>query len=337
MSRSVAIHVDGVKKSFPKVFGAAALFKYGGRPPRATALEDITVQVADGELFGLLGPNGAGKTTLMRLMATLAYPDHGRILIYGVSVAKQPRLAKSLIGLCTSEERSFYFRLTARQNLEFFGALAGLRGKTLRRRIHEVVEMVDMGFALDRTFGGFSSGMRQRLTVARALIADPPVLLLDEPTRAVDPVHAEDLRWLIRDELVGRQKKTVVLATNLLDEAWSLCDRLAVFFGGRIVAQGSPAELDSHVRPLSRYEIHLDHVDDELLERTREVPGVVNSVVRPQVDGVLLEIEMDPVSRSLTDLMRAVCSNGSSILELRSIAPKPVEVFRELTRPGGGT
>lgn len=330
----VAIFVERVKKSFPRVFGAAALFRYAGRPPRATALEDISLEIRRGELFGLLGPNGAGKTTLMRLMATLAYADRGRILIEGVNVAKQPRLAKSLIGLCTSEERSFYFRLTARQNLEFFGSLAGLRGKTLRRRILDVVEMVDLGFALEQRFGGFSSGMRQRLTVARALLADPPVLLLDEPTRAVDPVHAEDLRHLIREELVVRQKKTVVLATNLLDEAWSLCDRLAVFSGGRVVAHGSPGELDAFVKPLSRYEIYLDHANDALLARTRAVAGVVSTAVRQQFEGVLLEVEIEPDPRSLTDLMRALCANGSLIRDLRSIDPKPVEVFRELTRTG---
>lgn len=328
------VRVEGVGKSFPAVFGAAALFKYGGRPPRAVALRDINLTVKRGELFGLLGPNGAGKTTLMKLMATLAYPDHGTILIDGLNVVKQPRLAKSLIGLGTSEERSFYFRLTARQNLEFFGALAGLSGRELRRSIERVVELVDLGFAMDRRFGGFSSGMRQRLTVARALLADPPLVLLDEPTRAVDPVHADDLRQLIRHELVERQKKTVVLATNLLDEAWSLCDRVAVFSGGTVVALDCPSGLDAYVKPRSRYVVHLDSFDDTLLHRTKAVVGVVAADVRPYDGGVYLEVEMQPEPRALTDLMRALCSNGSLVREMRPVEVKPVDVFRELTRTG---
>jgi ABC-2 type transport system ATP-binding protein len=328
------IVVEDVRKSFPSVFGSAALFRYGGRPPRTVALTDISIRVQRGELFGLLGPNGAGKTTLMKLAAGLAYPDQGRILIDGIDVVKSPRQSKSRIGLCTSEERSFYFRLTARQNLEFFGALAGLYGKTLRHRIGEVIDLVDLRFAIDQRFGGFSSGMRQRLTVARALLADPPVLLLDEPTRAVDPVHAEDLRRLIREELVGRQNKTVLLATNLLDEAWALCDRLAIFSAGRVVAQGTPAELGAYVKPLARYEIFLDALNEALLVRTRAVAGVVTAEFRPHLEGALLEVEMEPDPRSLTDLLKAVCSDGSLVREMRSVAPKPVEVFRELMQEG---
>jgi ABC-2 type transport system ATP-binding protein len=324
------IAVEGVTKSFPSVYGSAALLKYRGRPPRTTALRDITLDVRRGELFGLLGPNGAGKTTLMKLMATLAYPDSGRIAINGVDIVKDPRLAKSLIGLCTSEERSFYFRLTARQNLQFFGALLGLHGKLLKKRIGEVVEIVDLGFAIDQRFGGFSSGMRQRLTLARALLPDPPILLLDEPTRAVDPVHADDMRKLIRSELVERHYKTVVLATNLLEEAWSLCDRVAVFSGGRIVAAGTPASLGAYVKPLTRYQIHLDEVDEALLLQAKQVAGVVSAEREPGSEGVLLHVEMQPEAESLTNLMRALCSNGTNVREMRPIDPQPVEVFREL-------
>jgi ABC-2 type transport system ATP-binding protein len=326
------ISVEGVTKSFPTVYGSAALLKYRGRPPRSTVLEDISVSVKHGELFGLLGPNGAGKTTLMKLMATLAYPDSGRILINGVSVVKDPRLAKSLIGLCTSEERSFYYRLTARQNLKFFGALAGLHGKMLKRRIDEVIELVDLGFALDRRFGEFSSGMRQRLTVARAVLADPPILLLDEPTRAVDPVHADDLRLLIRRELIERQRKTVVLATNLLEEAWTLCDRIAVFSRGKIVATGTPASLAAFVKPLSKYQIRLNHLDETLLARTKQVIGVVSADAESHAGGTFLHVEMQPEAEALTNLMRALCANGTLVLEMRPIDPKPVEVFRELTQ-----
>jgi ABC-2 type transport system ATP-binding protein len=326
------ISVNDVTKSFPSVFGAAALLKYRGNPPRLTALREITLEVKRGELFGLLGPNGAGKTTLMKLMATLAYPDRGSIVIDGVNIVKDPRLAKSLIGLCTSEERSFYPRLTARQNLEFFGALAGLKGTALKQRIGDALELVDMGHAIDQRFGGFSSGMRQRLNLARALIADPPIVLLDEPTRAVDPVHADDMRKLILDELVGRQHKTVVLATNLLEEAWALCDRVAVFAGGRVVATGTPASLGEFVKPRLKYRIHLDRYDEGLLRRTERVAGIVTAATEANGLGVYLHVELQPDGTSLNDLMRALCVDGTVVREVRPIDPQPVEIFRELTR-----
>src|SRR5215472_3511575 len=133
------------------------------------------------------------------MLCTLTTPDAGTITIDGIDATKNPMAVKRRIGLCSSEERSFYFRLSARQNLEFFGALAGLTGARLHERIEEVATLVDLHDSLDKKFSGFSSGMRQRLTMARAMLADPPILYLDEPTRAVDPVHAHDLRRLIRE------------------------------------------------------------------------------------------------------------------------------------------
>ena len=324
------IRVDRITKSFPTAFGFEAMFKHGGRSPRAVALQDVQLEVGRGELFGLLGPNGSGKTTLLKLIATLAHPDRGRIFIDAVDVAKEPRLAQRLIGLCPSEERSFYFRLTGRQNLEFFGALAGLRRRELRRRIDAIVELIDLGGTIDRPVAGFSSGMRQRLAVGRALLADPPILLLDEPTRAVDPIHADDLRRLVRRELVDRHKKTVVLATNVLEEAWSLCDRIAVFSRGTIVAQAPPRDLAPYLNEVTRYDVALDHVDDALLERARAVAGVLSTDVSPDPRGARLRIDLRPNERSLTELMYALSSNGCLIRELRLVEPEPVEVFREL-------
>lgn len=327
------LEVASVYKSFPTVYGAEALFRYRGRPPRRTVLSDINLHVSKGELFGLLGPNGAGKTTLLKLLATLSVPDSGRIEISGYDVVRQPRLAKSKIGLATSEERSFYFRLTGRENLRFFGALAGLTGPRLATRIDEVVELVDLGYAVDQRFGGYSSGMRQRMTVARALLADPDVLFLDEPTRAVDPVHAEELRRLIRKELVDKHGKTVVLATNLLEEAWSMCDRLAIVNHGRIVAMGPPQSLDVNLRSSSRYRLIVDHLDEALLRRARAIDGVIDASAEACEEGMALTVELGTDGRSLTDLMHAVASNGTLLRDVTSIQPLPVDVFRALTSP----
>jgi ABC-2 type transport system ATP-binding protein len=329
--QDASIIVEHLEKSFPIAYGLGSWVRNRGKVPRRTVLHDITLSVRRGELLGLLGPNGAGKTTLLKLLATLSVLDRGKILIEGIDAARDPAGAKRCVGLCTSEERSFYFRLTARANLAFFGALLGLRGRTLAQRITEVSALVDLTEELDQRFDSYSSGMRQRLTVARALMGDPDVILLDEPTRAVDPVHAEEIRRIIRDELVIRRGKTVVLATNLLDEAWRLCDRVAVINKGRLVAVGEPRSLDKLLRQVLRYEIEVEYLDEVLLSRTRAIPGVSRAETKPSEGGVTLKVEIDPGRSTLTDLLRMVTTNGTQVRGIKFIEPLPFEVFSHVT------
>ena len=330
------IVVDNLRKSFPISYGIIPNIKYRGRIPRREILHGISFTVKRGELFGLLGPNGAGKTTLLKLLCTLTTPDAGTITVDGIDAAKHPIAVKRRIGLCSSEERSFYFRLTARENLEFFGSLAGLSGELLRNRIKHVAEVVDLTDALETKFSGFSSGMRQRLTMARAMLSDAPILYLDEPTRAVDPVHAEQIRTLIREELVDRQGKTVILATNLLDEAWALCDRLAIMRRGTIAAIGPPKELDASYARLLKYQITVDKSDEALLQRVRAVPGVTTVVAVDVPGGVNVEVEIEPTNeRSVTELMRAVSDNGVVVRSFTFDEPRPMEVFTDITQAGG--
>jgi ABC-2 type transport system ATP-binding protein len=336
--RDAMLTVEHVDKSFPVAHGLGAMLQSmtGHRIPRRQILFDVNLAVARGELFGLLGPNGAGKSTLLKLLATLTVADRGRMTIDGIDVEREPLRAKQRIGLCTSDERSFYFRLTARQNMEFFGSLMGLSGKHLRRRIEECIDLVDLREFLDSRFGGFSSGMRVRLAMARALMADPGILFLDEPTRAVDPVHAEELRALIRKNLVDGAGKTVILATNLLDEAWELCDRVAVVNHGRIVALGPPRELDVELGAIVRYRVTMDDVDEELLTRTRTVPGFRDLRIVRTEKGVDLHVEMEPRDGALGALMRAVSWNGSTLRDFRPVEAEPVEIFKRVTLDDGG-
>ena len=329
--------VEHVDKSFPVMHGFGAMLRTltGQHIPRRQVLFDVSLRVERGELFGLLGPNGAGKSTLLKLLATLTVPDRGRMTIDGIDVAAEPLEAKRRIALCASDERSFYFRLTARQNLEFFGALVGLSGRNLLKRIDECIERVDLTSHLDRRLGGFSSGMRVRLTVARALLGDPSVLFFDEPTRAVDPVHAEDLRQLIRRELVEKGGKTVILATNLLEEAWEVCDRVAVVNHGRIVAIGPPRELDDELGAVARYRVTLAEVDDDLVARTRTIPGFRDLRIVRSERGVDLHVDMDPREGTLGALMRAVSWDGAALRDFRPIDPEAIEIFKKVMNDGG--
>lgn len=298
---------------------------------RFPTLAGADLDVESGEVVLLSGPNGAGKTTLLKMLATLLLPNRGRIAIDGCDVVKDPIGAKRRIGLCTSEERSFYFRLTARSNMEYFGALVGLRGVNLQRRVCEVAEIVGLGDQLDKRFDAFSSGMRQRLTVARALLADPPVLFFDEPTRAVDPVNADAIRTLIRDELVGRRGKTVVLATNLLDEAWSLCDRIAVVNRGTIVALDTPEALTAEFHTVARYHIRIASEDTRIVDRIVAINGIQGFSSKGTRLNLEIDLEIEPSEDSFRELMRCLADPLVRLHEMTSIAPEPMDVFKHVT------
>ncbi len=329
--RDPAVVASGVHKWFPVASGMASWLKHRGRVPRREVLRGIDLTVGRGELLGLLGPNGAGKTTLLKAMATLLLPDRGTIVVDGVDVRAEPLAAKRKIGFCLSEERSFYYRLSARDNLAFFAALHGLRGAALRRRVEEVGREVDLAGRLDERFGSFSSGMRQRLTVARALLGDPPIVILDEPTRAVDPVHAEELRRFIRGHLVERLGKTVVLATNVLEEAWQLCDRIAVVNGGAIVALGPPGALGGLQR-LDRYALALDRFDPALPARLRTIPGVASVEIGTGPEGVTLLVEIAAGwETSLRELCAAVGAASATVRGFTTVEPRPADVFARVT------
>jgi ABC-2 type transport system ATP-binding protein len=322
-----AVLVRDVFKSFPVSLNITDWIRYRGAVPRRTVLHDISLSVRTGELFGLLGANGAGKTTLLKMLATLCIADRGEILVSGIDAQKRPMAVKQRIGLCTSEERSFYYRLTARKNLRYFGALAGLIGDALEARIEEVVSLVDLTDALDRRFDSFSSGMRQRLALARALLGDPGIIFFDEPTRAVDPLHAREIRALIRDELITRQGKTGVLATNSLEEAWAICDTVAILHEGRIVTRGAPRDLDRRFTPFVRYHIAIDGTSVDLIGALQALGGVLRVTSSETLDGFGLSVELDPSGSSVSELFNTLAASGVIVKSFRSEDPQPLDVF----------
>lgn len=212
-----------------------------------TAVDSVTLHIREGELFGLLGPNGAGKTTLIKMLCTLILPSEGRALVCGRDIVTEAGVVKRLIGLVDCQERSFFWRLSGRQNLQFFAALYGLRGAQARQRITELLALVRLDEHADRRFMNYSTGMRQKLALARGLLPDPPLVFMDEPTRSLDPVSARELRIFIRETLVERLGRTVVLVTHRLEEAQELCDRVAIMNHGRIIACGPVAEIKQHM------------------------------------------------------------------------------------------
>lgn len=198
-----------------------------------SALVDVSFDVAPGEVVVLLGPNGAGKSTLLRILGTTVIADSGEALVAGHSVNEAPAAVRRSVGFLMAEERTWYWRLTGRHNLEFFAALYGFRRKAAMQRAECLLDEVGLTDVADRSFGGYSSGMRLRLSLARALLAEPPVLLLDEPTRSLDPIATKHFRDLILR--TAEQRDTAVLiATHDLHEAATLASRVLVLAAGRL-------------------------------------------------------------------------------------------------------
>jgi ABC-2 type transport system ATP-binding protein len=216
------------------------------RPLRAkwvTALDGVDLEVKRGEVFGLLGPNGAGKTTLLKIFCTLLLPTSGRAVVNGYDVVAAPSKVRQVVGYCLDTERSFYYRLTGYQNLAFFATLNNLSSEERDRRILEAMGVVGLDGVADTRFMSYSKGMQQKLGLARALLTDPAVLLLDEPTKSLDPGAATAFHRFLRGTLAEKLGKTILLVSHTLEECRECCDRMAIMDRGRIVFQGGWPEV----------------------------------------------------------------------------------------------
>jgi sodium transport system ATP-binding protein len=217
-----------------------ALAKSFGRRREVRAVAGVSFAAPDGEITGLLGPNGAGKTTLLRMLATLMAPDAGRATVDGHDVVAEPLAVRRRIGVL-SDARGLYPRLTGRENVRYYGALHGLSGPALERRIDELVAALGIEEIADRRAQGYSQGERMKVAIARALVHDPQTLLLDEPTNGLDIMSTRALRELLR-ALRGRGK-CLLFSSHVMQEVSALCDTIVILGHGRVVATGSAAGL----------------------------------------------------------------------------------------------
>lgn len=206
------------------------------------ALRGVSLRVDPGEILGVVGPNGAGKTTLVKIVATLLEPSGGEVLVDGVDVTRDPVRARRRIGLMFADDRVVYQRLTGRQNLEFFGVISGLSRPEARRRADALLERLDLA-RRDKQVFGYSSGMRSRLNLARALLAEPALLLLDEPTRSLDPLATAFVEDLLVD--LASEGRAILLASHDLGQVAARCHRLVVIIDGQCRFTGTPAEVET--------------------------------------------------------------------------------------------
>ncbi|WP_306371316.1 ABC transporter ATP-binding protein [Nocardiopsis sp. CC223A] len=277
------------------------------------ALRGLDLDVPRGEVHGLLGPNGAGKTTLCKIVSTVLLPTAGTVRVLGHDVVTDTARVKGRLGIVFGGEKGLYDRLTARQNLTFWASLYGLGRAERRRRVDELLERVGLADRADERAGDFSRGMKQRLHLARGLVADPGVLILDEPTVGMDPVAARDFRALV-GELRGRGT-TILMTTHDMAEAAALSDRVSLIDRGTLVMTESPAAVGDLVSAYERVDAR--GVPDRVRETLAGLPGVV-SVTSPEegltrvetsspdttlsVQRALVEARVRDVARSRPDL-----------------------------------
>jgi ABC-2 type transport system ATP-binding protein len=247
MSAAPAVVVEGLGKIFrpPAGLGSMLRGRFFGAPLHA--LVDVSLTVATGEIACVMGPNGAGKSTLVRILGGLLLPSSGRARVAGIDVVAGDWAFRRRVAFVVGDERSFHYRVSGRGNLHYFAALHGLTGAAARRRASELLERVGLGGAADRRYREYSRGMRQRLALARGLLGDPQVLLLDEPTLGLDPRGARDLRAFLRDDVIRKSGRTAIVCSNDPTEARALADRVLFLDGGRLRGEAPPERIEAEL------------------------------------------------------------------------------------------
>ena len=326
------IRIAGMRKTFrrPGLKG----FLRPASVPTTEVLRSVDLEVERGDYVALLGANGAGKTTILKSVATLLLPDAGTVSVLGTDVAKHARAVRDITGYVLADERSFHWRLDATANLDFFARLDGIPAAERATRIQFLLGRLDLLSAGNRLFGEYSTGMKQRLAAARALLKSPRVLLMDEPTRSIDPAHAADVWRLVREE-VERVDGCLVLVTHQIQEALSLCTRVAILAEGRIVLDTTASALEKIATDLDGFTVSVRGLPAAGLDHLRGVQGVRDVRVASQVAGEqVLEVSTAKGAElPLGGFIQELTGLGATLCSLQRATPLQSVVERLLAPP----
>jgi ABC-2 type transport system ATP-binding protein len=307
--RAAAVEVDSISRVFEGKKGK----------PDVVALDDVSLDIPQGEIHGLLGPNGAGKTTLVKILSTVLLPTSGRARVLDHDVVDETKAVRPLIGIVFGGERGLYWRLTGRQNLEYWGALYKLSARETKERTQRLIERVGLTERADERVETYSRGMKQRLHLARGLIGDARILFLDEPTTGMDPLAGREFRALIAE--LKEEGRTILLATHDMVEAETVCDRVTLIDRGKVVATESPRTLGQVISRFQR--IDVEGVDGKVLDDVRMLAGV--SSVTESDGGARIEVDEEGATQVV--LGRLVEAGATSV---RTSLPSLEEVYVQL-------
>jgi len=291
-----------------------------------TAVDKVNFHVEEGEIFGLLGPNGAGKSTIIRMLTTLTTPTGGTARVGGFDILKEPEKVREVVGI-VSEKMIMYDRLTPRENLRLFGKLYNVPKPELEKRIDELIETVKMTKWANVQIGKFSTGMKQRINVIRALISMPRVVYMDEPTLGLDPASTAEIREFIK-KLKEEQGLTIILTTHIMNEADMLCDHIGLIDKGKIAAIGTTSELKSKITEKGRTVVELDvlNAPPDAYERLKKVEGVVSASQMENCVKVIVSHE-----NAFQDVVDAAGKSGLKLRNASMTLPSLEDVFLHFT------
>jgi ABC-2 type transport system ATP-binding protein len=308
-------------------------WQFWKKEPQATftAVNGVDLQIKRGEIFGLLGPNGAGKSTTIRMLCTLLEPTSGTATINGFDIVKQANEVRRSLGTVLAGERSIYWKLSGRENLEYFAALYHIPPAVAKKRVEEMIERMEIKDRANELVEKYSTGMRQRIAIAKALLARPPILLLDEPTLGLDPQAARNLRELIAT--LKAEGHTILLTTHYMEEADQLSDRIGIIDTGKVIALDTPEKLKAQIDQQEIIKLEVTGWQEYIGEKLRGISEVGSLVAHQQGEADLWEVSLQSNnSRAvLPKIVEHIGQNGTRLVNMNIVKPSLEDVFIQLT------
>jgi ABC-2 type transport system ATP-binding protein len=293
------------------------------------ALDNVNLDVRQGELFGLLGPNGAGKTTLIKVLTTLLAPTSGWARVAGVDVTREPQKVRPLINMVSGGESSGYGLLTVRENLWMFSQFYGIPSKEANQKIEELMKMVGMADRLHTKSSDLSTGLRQKMNIVRGFLTDPQVLFLDEPTLGLDVGASRDVRKFIVEWLKEDGKRTLLLTTHYMVEADELCDRVAIINKGKVLACDTPSALKQRLQREARFEIDTSPLNGLTASMLEALPEVRKAALTDIEGGARLTLALVEEA-ALASVINILSHKNVKVMRLSKQEPTLEDVFVEL-------
>ena len=336
MQNENAIETRNLTKTFKsRIQNSQTGFFHRKKTVTINAIDNLNLEIKKGELFGLLGPNGAGKTTLVKMLCTLLPPDYGTALINGYDIIKEQMNVKRSLGtLFSVGERGFFWRLNGYRNLEFFAAIYNVPRQKRHERIMEVLKLVGLENSAFDLYQKYSGGMKRKLSLARTLLPNPPILLLDEPTTGLDVISSRNIREFVKNTVSKESGKTVLYTTHYVEEAAQICDKIGILNHGKLIACDTPNALRDKIKKEELIFLIVEEITQQQIEKMRSMQGVISITEKsedlmPNQKGLCLELKNVDQLPSIFDFL---FEEKIKLVNFKREEPTLEDAFIELTK-----